>query len=161
MGKEFSWLIPDHMRYHRFWDNLTVDELTAGVELFIDLNKQYAPQPIHIIVDMRDVTRHSLSMVHVYRLTQSLSHTSTGHMLILAKPINHSMHTLFSLIDKIVANVFHIPYRNLFSLDECMAYCQTTEAFSPEELQIIADCYQSDHLVYTDGFSNLPNHSHK
>lgn len=144
MAKEFSWLIPDHIRYHRFWDDLNFKELSAGVKLFIDINREYAPRPVHIIVDLRDVTRHSLSMVEIYRLTRSLTRIKTGHIIIFAEPVNHSMQTFYSLVEKIVASAFNIPYRHLYSLDDCHDYCRAINVFSEETIQKIITCYQTN-----------------
>lgn len=145
MAKKFSWLIEGRIRYHRFWDEMAIEELAEGVQVFIDLNKAYAPQPIHILVDMRNVTSHALSMVKMYDWTRQISEVKTGYMLAVGES-KYPLSTILSFANQLVTEVFQVPYKYIQDYAACVKFLTEIDNFSTEELakiQHIFDAAQS------------------
>lgn len=115
--------IQDNILHHHYSGILTRDDVQRGIEAFYQANLQSRGEKIHVLIDLREIETHTLSIVDVYRFAEMVGKMNTGDILVLGAP-NLVVRTLVSLATKVVEQVIPLPYRYFPDNRAFLEFCQ-------------------------------------
>lgn len=96
--------------HHRYYGTMTAEDFARGIVTFLDANQQHGP--VHMLIDLRDVEAHTLSMVDVYELVKKVSQKHTGSVFVVGNQ-SRTIQTLTSLIGKVIEYAIPLPYQQV------------------------------------------------